>query len=194
MTRFTATAVLLLTTLAQSASAHDFNNFHNVQSRLLLGVYAIQGNGGMRVTGTIPGYSAEGRLFPGDVLMRATMDGFRIYHLRSHVEMENAKSAIGPFRQAALELWRPGVGLMYAWVEFTPVGGIMPYSAPAAAPYQAQFRMESERPGARRLFQQPGTGGWPQGGTFHPLPQPRTLPMPTIPAGTTTDPGRLFGR
>lgn len=146
MTRCIFSLVTLIALMASTARAQDFSN---VPSRLLLGVYASPAHGGMRVSGLIPGYSAEGRLFPGDVLMRTTVDGYEIFNLRSSYEMENAKMAIGPNQQAGIEIWRPGVGLIYAWVEFTPIGGI---GGPQPT-CSAQFRMESERPGARQLFQ-----------------------------------------
>lgn len=152
MTRCICSLVTLIALMASTVQAQDFSN---VKSGLLLGIYASPAHGGMRVSGLIPGYSAEGRLFPGDVLMRTTVDGYQIYNLRSSYEMENAKIAIGANQQAGVEIWRPGVGMLYAWVEFTPIGGIGAYTygsgqQPAC---RAQFRMESEKPGARQLFQ-----------------------------------------
>lgn len=158
MSRIAFTLVLIASVTV--ARAGDFSN---VRSGMLLGVYASPSKGGMQVQNTIPGYSAQGRLFSGDVLMRATTDGWQVYNLRSTYEMETAKMAIGPNREAALEIWRPGVGMIYAWVEFTPI------AAPAAAytvngqrmqrstgQSKAKFRMESEKPGARQLFQRRG--------------------------------------
>lgn len=155
--------------LATSAAAHA--QYENVRSGMLLGVYATPANGGMRVTSTIPGYSAQGRLFPGDVLMRATVDGWTMYNLRSHWEMENAKMAIGANRDAAIEVWRPGHGYIYFTVQFTPLNAPAahgPAQARSQKTYGAQFRTEREKPGARALFQkhgssrkpgQPGTSG-----------------------------------
>ncbi|MEZ6126270.1 MAG: hypothetical protein R3C49_24345 [Planctomycetaceae bacterium] len=120
MKHFTLALAALVTLTTSSIQATDFSG---VSSGLLLGVYASPAHGGMRVTSTIPGYSAEGRLFPGDVLLRTTIDGWQMYRLRTHYEMENAKSAIGAGQQAALEIYRPGEGLIYAWVEFTPIYG-----------------------------------------------------------------------
>jgi hypothetical protein len=125
------------------------NDFGHVKSGLLLGIYASPEQGGMKVQQVIPGYSAQGRLFPGDVLMRATIDGAMIYSLRSLYEMENAKTAIGANQQAAVEIYRPGSGYLYAWVEFTPI------TSPTAAystQSKAMFRMESEQTGARDMF------------------------------------------
>ncbi|MCA9081415.1 MAG: hypothetical protein KDA58_12700 [Planctomycetaceae bacterium] len=152
MTRFALSLLVLVALATQQAAAQDFSN---VKSGLLLGIYATPGNGGMRVSSTIPGYSAEGRLQPGDVLMRATVDGFTIYQLRSHFEMENTKTAIGPNREAAVEVWRPGVGMLYAWVEFTPIAGP---AATAVRSYGAQFKMETEKGGARAMFQKQRPG------------------------------------
>ncbi|MFN9719627.1 MAG: hypothetical protein ACK58L_13085 [Planctomycetota bacterium] len=191
MRRIILTALLALTLTTTCAFATDFRN---VRSGLLLGIYAAPNAGGMQVTGIIPGYSAEGRLFSGDILRRTTVDGLTIYSLRSTYEIENAKSAIGPNRMAAVEIERPGIGLIYAWVEFTPI--VAPaYSAHAATPVQskAMFQMESERPGARAMFQrnmepqpapvQPGFGE----------PGDRPAPQPFVP-GSDQSAENLFGR
>ncbi len=126
--------------------------YQNVSSGMLLGVYCQANGYGLRVNSTIPGYSAVGRLQPGDVLMRMTAVGMPMYDLYSLGIMEQAKSAIGPNREAAVEFYRPGCGYQYAFVTFTPLYG------PAAATtgvksYSAQFKLESEKPGARNLFQ-----------------------------------------
>jgi len=167
MIRGIASLPLLMTLSATCVVAQDFSN---VTSGMLLGVYATARNDGMQVTNTIPGYSAVGRLFPGDVLLQTTVDGFQVYPLRSHYEMEHAKMAIGPNREAAVEFWRPGVGLMYAWVEFTPIyapaapamSGGFPQprmGKPQQRQFSAQFKLESEKPGARALFQKRGPNG-----------------------------------
>ena len=193
MSRCTLTLVLFGLITSQLAA----NDFHT-KSGLLLGIYASPGSGGMRVSDTIPGYSAEGRLFPGDVLLRTTVDGFQIYRLRTHFEMENAKIAIGPNREAAVELWRPGVGIIYAWVEFSPVGGPAVYSI--QQPYKAQFKMEHEKPGARQLFQGNGSvlPGAGSGSNPKPLPIPQPfpqpLPLPPQGPGAGVNPGSLFGK
>ena len=163
MNRFKLTLGLIFC-VTTTASAGDFSH---VRSGMLLGVYASDAHNGMRVTGTIPGYTAEGRLFSGDVMLRAaTVDSPVIHNLRSHWEIEKAKSAIGANRQAAIEIWRPGTGLVYAWVEFTPVGGPVlmqtingrQVRSQRATQNRAIFKMESEKPGARNLFQR-RTGG-----------------------------------
>jgi len=157
MSRLILTLTVVATSTFQAANAQDFSN---VKSGLLLGIYASPSHqGGMRVSGLIPGYSAEGRLFPGDVLMRATIDGHQVYNLRTTYEMENAKMAIGANQQAALEIWRPSQGMIYAWVEFTPINGpTATYTVNGGGAAKAQFRMESEKPGARQLFQRGGQG------------------------------------
>lgn len=186
---------------AHFATAQDYSQ---VKSGMLMGIYTLPGQGGMQVSGLIPGYSAQGRLQPGDVLLRVAVDENSMYRLRSLYELENAKIAIGPNREAALELWRPQVGLMYAWVEFTPLyapaspaaasptaaapfpgapsmplpavvtsrGGVrsggQAGAAPAAAAarsYAAQFKLETEKSGARAMFQkQPAASLQPVGG------------------------------
>ena len=171
----TLTALAFATTFASQAQAQI-----QTPSGLLLGVYVQAVNRGMYVTSTIPGYSAVGRLQRGDILVRATAEGMPIYELRSLRELEQAKSAIGPNREAAVEFYRPNVGLIYAWVEFTPLTG--PAAAAAARSnttgkkqYGATFKLESEKPGARNLFRKgnsnnrsgsskPSPGTTPKGG------------------------------
>ncbi|MCA8996645.1 MAG: hypothetical protein KDA80_06665 [Planctomycetaceae bacterium] len=181
------------------------NDFSNVPSGLLLGIYATPNMGGMEVTSTIPGYSAEGRLFTGDVLLRATVDGVNIRRLRTSFELENAKTEIGPNREAAIEFWRPGQGLLYAWVEFTPIaspaapfafGGVATQNGNSnqqfnqtPSPAKATFKLESEKPGARQMFH----GGNPTT-TLKPT-NPGTVGTPPIaPSNPNRDPGSLFGR
>ncbi|MCA9029365.1 MAG: hypothetical protein KDA66_01075 [Planctomycetaceae bacterium] len=184
MSRLTS-SIVTLAVLVTAATVNG-QDFSNVKSGLLVGVYASPGSGGMRVSDTIPGYSAEGRLFPGDVLLRTTVDGFDVYRLRSHYEMENAKIAIGPNREAAMEIWRPGVGLIYAWVEFTPIASPTGTYG-AQVPCKAQFRMESEKPGARRMFDRGNTGGGrPPVIDRAPRPMPRER-------NDNGNPGNLFG-
>jgi hypothetical protein len=169
-------------TVAQAAPA----------SGMLLGVYAFENFRGLRITGTIPGYSAEGRLFAGDVLLQATVDGSEVHSIRTMGEFEWAKDQIGPNTPAAIEVWRPGVGKIYFWVEFLPVGGgagIHAYQSDdgeqAAAPkMKAQFKTEAERPGARALFNG-GNGGAFNGGD-------QVAPPPV--ARGRGNPGSLFGR
>jgi hypothetical protein len=149
--------VALAVTVAGSISAVEAQNYDNVSSGMLLGIYAHSCGHGLQVTSTIPGYTAEGRLFKGDVLKRATVDGEVIYDLRSLYEMENAKMAIGPNREAAIEFYRPGEGMMYAWVQFSPLYGPAAVSTAGVKQYKAQFKLESEKPGARKMFQRAST-------------------------------------
>ncbi len=132
-------------------------------SGMLLGVYVVPNwhcpygvhRRGLRVLSTIPGYSAHGKLFPGDVLLRVTADGVQIFPIRTLWEIEYAKDVIGPFRPAALEVYRPGVGLVYFWVEFQPVAITARSGHEASgtrAPMRARIMTERERPGARALF------------------------------------------
>lgn len=182
-------AIAILT--SATTMAQDFSN---VRSGLLLGVYANASYDGMRVTGTIPGYSAVGRLFAGDVLVRATTDGVTVHELRSHFAMENAKSAIGPNRPAAIEIYRPGQGYLYAWVEFSPLSAPTAVystqsgrkSAPAATGNRAIFKMETEKSGARQLFQRSSR-------------KPATINVrpsvtPSRPVAGNRDAAKLFGR
>ncbi|MEZ6031934.1 MAG: hypothetical protein R3C17_02500 [Planctomycetaceae bacterium] len=135
-----------------SMTAVKAENYDNVSSGMLLGIYAHACGHGLQVTSTIPGYTAEGRLFEGDILKRATVDGEIIYNLRSLYELESAKMAIGPDREAAIEFYRPGEGMLYAWVQFTPLYGPAAVSTSGVKQYKAQFKLESEKPGARQMF------------------------------------------
>ena len=144
-------------------------------SGLLLGIYAYPGWYGMRVINTIPGYSAEGRLFRNDELLRLTVDGFTFYPAQSHWQMEHAKNAIGPGVQAALEIYRPGWGKQYLWVEFIPVGGPVMYSQQGAGgqmPLKAKILTEKEKPGAAALFNKPNIGVPPNFGGTPPINPP----------------------
>lgn len=169
---FSLAAAVLTGALAVAASVASATP----PSGMLLGVYAFENWQGLRVTGTIPGYSAHGRLFPNDVLLRATTDGVNVYCIKTMGEIEFAKDQIGPYTPAAIEFFRPGVGEMYAWVEFQPVGGgVMAYSHEGVAimaqpKMKAMFMLESEKPGAKALF-----GG---GGIKVPVPGPKPLPKP----------------
>ena len=155
-------------------------------SGMLLGVYAFSNWQGLRITGTIPGYSAHGKLYKNDVLLRATADGVNVYDVKNHWQIEHAKDQIGPYTLASLEVFRPGQGLTYFWVEFRPVGGVAAKSY-NGAPVQMTARIltEQERPGARELFQ--GKTG------ARPLPSPNGgQKLATVP--NTGNPASLFGR
>ena len=178
----------LIATLALVFTGSFANaQYNNVSSGLLLGVYCQPCSNGMKVTSTIPGYTAEGRLFPGDILKRATIDGYNIYNLRSHYEMERSKTAIGANREAAMEIYRPGQGLIYVWVQFTPLYGPAATSATGHKQYGAQFKTEREKPGARAMFQKSGSAGG-SGGVRSGTPRNSS--------GSTSSNGaaRLFGR
>ncbi len=190
MSRFTLLAASLLFLSPSLAKATDFSN---VKSGLLLGVYASPDMGGMKVTGIIPGYSAEGRLQPSDILMRATVDGTALFPLRSTFEMEKVKSAIGPNQEAAVEILRPGVGLLYAWIEFTPIASPAAYTTQS----KAMFQMESEKPGAREMFH---SSDVKNSHTRPPKPAFSTAevtpaPMPFVPENQSDrSAARLFGK
>ena len=196
-------AALAATSVAQAAPP----------SGMLLGVYAFSNARGLRITGTIPGYSAHGVLFNGDTLTRVTADGFTVYPTRTHWQMENAKDQIGPFQPAALEVYRPGVGYIYFWVEFRPVGGVAAKAYTAngqqAAPQKMEARImtEKQKPGARALFNKrnntqnnnngfPGNNGFPNNNRPQPGFPQQGIPVPGFPrpGNTSGTPGSLFGR
>lgn len=162
----TLVAVATLASFASVAKAEP-------SSGLLLGVYAYENWRGLAVTGTIPGYAAHGRLYRQDVLTRVS-DGSNIYSVGTSLDIEYAKDQIGPNRTASLEVYRPGFGYIYLWVEFQPVnGGVHAYSTDgvAAKPQmKAMMKTERERPGAKAFFngqengQDNGSGG--QNGGF----------------------------
>jgi hypothetical protein len=175
----------------------------NPPSGTLLGVYVYQTWQGLRVISTIPGYSAHGRLFTNDVLMRLS-DGTSVYPIRSLWDLEMAKTNIGAYRWAALEYYRPGWGTMYAWVTFTPVGGVAAYREDGVQPQmKAEFKTEQEKPGAREFFHGQGAAPEVEPGVPWPGPMPPTPPTPTPPTpmpppfgppGGAQDPSSLFNR
>ena len=174
----TTTAALIALSIASFAQAAP-------SSGMLLGVYAFPNYNGLRVTGTMHGYSADGRLFRGDVLKRVTADGIHIYPTYSHNQIEFAKDQIGPFQTASLEIFRPGVGIMYLWVEFQPVGGAVAYTVngqPKPQQYKAKILTEQEKPGAAKLFNKN------QELNPQPKPQPNNGG-----SGGFGSPGALFG-
>jgi hypothetical protein len=200
----------LVTALAAVALMVSFTtsvaNAQTPASGMLLGVYVFENQYGLRVTGTIPGYSAEGRLFPGDVLMQATTDGQTMYSIRTRQEIEWAKDQIGPFTPAAIEVWRPNQGLLYFWVTFQPVemgpaAAAMARSSSAPRQMKAQFQTEREKPGAKALFQSRTGGGSPQSPKVRqpkvPAP-PQVFPKPgqgiKLPGNIRLDAGSLFGK
>src|SRR5262245_49626190 len=103
MTRSTITRISLVVVLVVFLVAHVANaqDYSQVKSGMLLGIYTSAGQGGMQVTSLIPGYSAQGRLQPGDVLLRVAVDESTMFRLRSLNELEDAKITIGPNREAA---------------------------------------------------------------------------------------------
>lgn len=153
MTRL-ATSFVMLVALATAATSNArAQDFSRVKSGLLMGIYTAPSQGGMLVTGLIPGYSAENVLWEGDVLLRVAVSQNEVYRLRSRYELENAKLAIGADRPAAVEIWRPRVGLIYAFVEFTPINGPCAAAAPVAAGSKAaQFKLDNTG-SARSMFQ-----------------------------------------
>jgi hypothetical protein len=123
----------------------------------MLGIYAVESPHGLRVVGTVDGFSAHGRLLPNDILMRATADNLPIFSINTHERMEYAKMMIGANRIAGIEFFRPGVGNMYAWMTFelnctTPHATLLGITPGAGTTFEAEFVLESERPGAQELF------------------------------------------
>ena len=67
----TTRALIILTVFSASAFASfGITQAQTPSSGMLLGVYALENWRGLRITDTIPGYSAHGRLFPNDVLIQ----------------------------------------------------------------------------------------------------------------------------
>ncbi|QGJ70418.1 Hypothetical protein PBC10988_21150 [Planctomycetales bacterium 10988] len=120
--------------LASICSASLFAQQYDTPSGMLLGIYALPGQQGLKVTNTIQGFSAHGKLMPNDEVVRVT-DGEELYETPSLLALEYAKDRIGPFQQAAIEVFRPGQGTIYLWVEFLPIE-----TEPAA------YSAESEQP------------------------------------------------
>lgn len=140
---------------------HDPFAGHNAGGTML-GIYAVESLHGLRVVGTVDGYSAHGRLLPNDILLRATADNLPIFSINTHERMEYAKAMIGANRIAAIEFFRPGEGNMYAWMTFelkcsTPHATLLGITENAGTTFEAEFILESEKPGAQALFAAPAT-------------------------------------
>ncbi len=169
------TRTILLTTAVVLSSVATASA--DPSSGMLLGIYAFPNAHGLRVTSTMPEYSAHGKLFPHDVLTRVTADGVNLYPTRSFGQFEFAKDRIGPNTPAALEVFRPGEGYIYLWVEFIPVGGQI-----GVATVEARVMTEQQKPGAANLFRQ---------GRNNP-PRPGNPPKPN--RGSLGGAADLFGR
>jgi len=158
-------AALLTALLHMGAATSAAQTFHDPflpqgNGGTMLGIYAVETLHGLRVVGTVDGCSAHGRLLPNDVLLRATADNLPIFSINTHERMEYAKAMIGANRIAAIEFFRPGVGNMYAWMTFelrcsTPHATLLGITPSAGATFEAEFIMESEKPGAAELFAAP---------------------------------------
>lgn len=191
---------LTLTIAAIATSLIGVNDasaqYQNVKSGMLLGIYASPSMGGLGVHGFIPGYTAQSVLRQGDVLMRATADGVSMYPIRSLHDMETMKSSIGANRDTALEVYRPGVGLTYCWVTFTPLYGPATAASPnGTVQSKATFKSEAAKPGARSLFNKRNSNK-PSPGVGRPITNPYLenggQPSPRL--NGNRDAAGLFGR
>ncbi|MDA1016208.1 MAG: hypothetical protein O3A00_17350 [Planctomycetota bacterium] len=105
------------------------------RSKMLLGIHCTQQRApGLYVHSTIAGYSADGILRRGDVVLRTT-NGDRIYSTNTHYEIEEAKLAIGSSVPASIEVRRVNrfgnAEVLYFDVLFQPIGGV--HAAPPGA-------------------------------------------------------------
>ena len=156
-------ASLLMTAMTVQAQAPP--------SGMLLGINGFENYRGLRVTSTIPGYSAEGRIFAGDVLTRVS-DGNQTFSARTFHAFEMAKDIIGTDRWASLELIRPGIGPVYLWVQFTPVNVVYPTPGfgqaaalqPGGVPTSGGIPGGPGQPLGNPGFGNPGFGGPALGG------------------------------
>lgn len=99
------------------------------RSGLLLGItYTKSQARGLYVQRTLPGYSADGLLRRGDVLLRIADEDYRIYDINSGTALENAKIAIGQTKQAEVEVRRRysngSTDVLHFRVTFQPIEGI----------------------------------------------------------------------
>lgn len=77
-------------------------------SGLLLGVNVFPVNTGLRVDSTISNTPADGVLYRGDILRFITAYNHPVYSAQRLSHLEKAKKAIGPNREAFLEILRNG--------------------------------------------------------------------------------------
>ena len=118
-----------LTMLALGLAAAAWGQSASAQSSgMLLGVRVTEPQGpGLYVQSTIPGYSADGILRRGDIVLRAT-DGNQIYRTDTLRQIEFAKTRIGAMVPAEVEVSRligNGRRIEYFRVTFQPVGGVV---------------------------------------------------------------------
>lgn len=136
-----AFATTLLMTLAAKADASDLSlTFSSLQSALqfdppplerdqrlprtqplILGAYFEDVEVGLKVTGTVSASPADKVLQPGDVVCRIAALGQPTRTIETLNQLEYAKRAIGPNRQAVLQVYRPGLGTQFVPVTFLPV-------------------------------------------------------------------------
>lgn len=107
-----------VTSLADASEAALHRHPAAVDSALRLGAYLEETDGGLHVTGTLPGSPARDALRPGDIIRRIAIAGQPPRQLNTLLKFEYAKRDLGPDRRAALEVLRPGHGTRYVWVTF----------------------------------------------------------------------------
>ncbi|MCI5226953.1 MAG: hypothetical protein D3918_09935 [Candidatus Electrothrix sp. AX2] len=83
-------------------------NLYAQSSGLLLGVNVSPVQKGLLVATTIPHTPADGVLYRGDILRFMTAYGHPVYSVQRLSHLEKAKKAIGPNRDAFLEVLRNG--------------------------------------------------------------------------------------
>jgi hypothetical protein len=129
-------------------------------SGLLLGIrYTKNRSRGLYVQSTMDGYSADGILRRGDVLLRIADENGRIFNINSGSAIEYAKATIGRNTQAEVEIRRRyqdgSTELRYYLVVFQPIGGLPAgqrprgvYGAAAVATFSESDGSFFERAGA----------------------------------------------
>lgn len=90
--------------------------------RLLLGVYLTDVEAGLQVERTVAGSPASNALREGDIIRRISAMGQPVRILNTINQLEYAKQAIGPDRQAVLEVYRPGEGTQFIFVTLHTAG------------------------------------------------------------------------
>lgn len=138
--------------LAVTAMSAFFTGFVSAQSSgMLLGIRATEPQGpGLYVQSTIPGYSADGVLRRGDLVLRVT-DGVRIFRTDTLRQIETAKTRIGAGTTAEVEVSRRNPNgrrtLKYFTVIFQPVGGV---ARSVGASGEVRTRSIGTPPGAKK--------------------------------------------
>lgn len=131
-------------------------------SGLLLGIYYTKAQErGLFVQNTIDGYSADGQILKGDILVRIADERHRVFSINSGRDLEDTKARIGRNSPADVEVlrsYRDGSReTLYFRVVFQPVGGLPASARPRGVTGNAAVATISQSDGS--FFEQGDDSG-----------------------------------